>query len=144
MASMQPSAGSTVPKLMTTVEQLTPAELREFKRQFAEWQQNNGGQSEEESALVEACRARLSSADERRVKKLIAKSERGTLSPKELEDYRSLVRRAERLDATRLTALTQLARRWGKPVRIVMESIGWEGSGDETTGHPARARQPAR
>jgi hypothetical protein len=101
MASAQTPPSPTVPRLMTTVQQLTPAGLREFKRQFAQWQQNNGGQSEEESALVEACRARLSSADERRLKKLIAKSERGVLAPKELEDFRRLVRRAENLDATR-------------------------------------------
>ncbi len=141
MAAPRASAKSTVPQLMTTVMQLTRAELREFKRQFAEWQQQNGGQAEEDTALVQACKARLPGADERRLKKLIARSERGALSPEELKDYRNLVRRSERLDATRLAALTQLARRWRKPVRLVMEKIGWEGGGDETAGHPAR---PAR
>ena len=138
MASAHASAGSTVPQLMTRVQQLTPAQLREFKRRFAQWQQENGGQPEEETALVQTCKARLSTGDARQLKKLIAKSERHALSPTELEDYRTLVRRAERLDAIRLAALTELARRWGKPVRTVMEIIGWQESEDETTGHPTR------
>jgi 5-methylcytosine-specific restriction endonuclease McrA len=102
---------------MTSVKRLTPAELRQFERQFAEWQEQKGGRSKEEEALVQACMARLPTAEERRLKKLIAKSEGGALSSDELEDYRSLVRRAERLDATRLTALMQLSRRWGQPCR---------------------------
>jgi hypothetical protein len=118
---------------------LTPDELREFKRRFAEWQRDNGGQADEETALVQACHARLSEEDDRRLKKLIAKSERGALRPNDLEDYRALVRRAEKLDVTRLAALTQLARRWGKPVRAVMEAIGWEGGKGDTTSHPTRS-----
>ncbi len=138
MASTQSSERTTIAQLMTTVQRLSPSELREFKRQFARWQRHSGGQADEEAVLVQACRACLSAPHERRLSKLITKSERGTLSPKELQDYRKLVLRAEKLDATRLAALTDLARRWGKPVRIVMETIGWEGSGDDTTGHPAR------
>jgi hypothetical protein len=92
----------------------------------------------EDAPLVEACTARLAPAEERQLKKLIAKSERGTLSAKELELYRTLVRRAEILDGTRLAALTELARRWDKPVRAVMDIVGWEDGKDETTGRPAR------
>jgi hypothetical protein len=136
MASAQAS-GSAVPQLMATVKQLTPDELREFKRRFAEWQ-DNGGQADEETALIQACHVRLPEEDEHRLKKLIAKSERGALRPNELADYRALVRRAEKLDVTRLAALTQLARRWGKPVRVVMQAIGWEGGEDDTTSHPTR------
>jgi hypothetical protein len=138
MASAEASARSTVPQLMRTVKELAPAELSEFKRRFARWQEQNGGQDEEQTALVQACQARLRAAHERRLKRLIAKSERGTLGADELEDYRSLVRQAERLDAARLAALTELARRWGKPVHVVMATIGWEGGEDETESHPAR------
>ena len=141
MATAQASPGSTVPQLMETLKQLRPAELHEFKRRFAKWQQQDDGGAEEEAALLGACKARLSAVDERRLKKLIAKSERGALRPGDLADYRALVRRAEKLDAARLTALTQLARRWGKPVREIMEAIGWEGGDDATTSDPAR---PAR
>jgi hypothetical protein len=138
MAAAQMSAQRTVPELMTTVMQLTPVELREFQRRFAEWQLQNQGQASDEAALVQACTARMAAADERRLKKLVTKSERGTLRPKELEDYRALVRRSETVEATRLAALTELARRWDKPVRMVMETIGWEGGADETASHPAR------
>jgi hypothetical protein len=138
MASAQAPARPTVPQLMTTVQQLSPAELRDFKRRFTEWQRHNGGQHEEETDLVQVCRARLPAAQERQLKRLIAKGERGELSTKELEDYRALVRRSERLDAARLAALTQLARRWNQPVRVVMETIGWEVGEDETTAHPPR------
>jgi hypothetical protein len=119
MASMHATAKPTVPELMTTVKQLTPIELREFKRQFAAWQLQNGDLIDEEKALIHACQIRLENSDERRLKRLIAKSERGALSPQELDDYRALVQRAERLDATRLAALTQLARLWGKPVGTI-------------------------
>jgi hypothetical protein len=138
MASTRPFARSAVPRLMTTVKRLTPAELREFKRRFAVWQQKNGGKAAAEAALVQACKVRLPAVEERQLEKLIARSERGVLSRDQLEEYRALVRRVEQLDATRLAALTQLARRWGKTVHFVMETIGWEGGGDETTGHPAR------
>lgn len=138
MAAGQPSAERTVPELMTTVMQLTPVELREFKRRFTEWQLQNHEQIADETELVDACKSRLSPADERQLKKLVRRSERGTLRSAELQDYQRLVRRAEHVDATRLAALTELARRWGKPVRAVMETIGWEGSEDETQGGPAR------
>lgn|SRR5487761_1127423 len=133
MATAQSSSGSIVPRLMATVKQLTPAELRDFKRRFADWQHANGEQADEEKALVEACEARLSAADERRLKTLIGKSERGALRPNELQTYRTLVRRAEKLDATRLAALAQLARRWGRPVRDIIEIIGWKGGDDQAT-----------
>jgi hypothetical protein len=138
MASAQATGRSTVPQLMRTVKELAPAELSDFKRRFARWQQQNGGRDEEQAALVQTCQARLRAADERRLRRLIAKSERGILSAAELADYRALVRQAERLDTTRLTALTELARRWGKPVHVVMATIGWEGGEDETESHPAR------
>lgn len=137
MASVQ-SSRSVVVQLMASVKQLTPAELRDFKRRFTAWQQASGEQADDESLLVKACQARLSTHDERRLKVLIGKSERGALVPNELEEYRRLVRRAERLDATRLSALAQLAGRLGKPVREVMRIVGWEGSDEEATRHPAR------
>jgi hypothetical protein len=130
MTSARASASSAVPQLMTTIRQLTPAELPEFKRQFAEWQNQNGERTEEETGLVQVCRTGLPAADTRRLKQLIGKSERGTLTALELEEYRALVRRAEKLDGLRLGALTLLARLWGKPARVVMESIGWESGED--------------
>jgi hypothetical protein len=127
MRSAQSSTAAIVPRLMATIKELTPTELRDFKRTFAAWEEEGGvSHAVEEEALVKACQARLPAADEQRLKALINCSELGSLHPSELKEYRRLVRRAEKLDAARLTALTQLASRWGKPLSDVMASVGWE------------------
>ena len=95
----------TAEQVIAVVKQLSPAELRKFARRFTEWRQGS-----KETALVQATKARLSSADERRFKRLTAKSEQGTLTCKELEEYRSLARQAEQLDVKRTEALVELAR----------------------------------
>ncbi len=132
MSTMQVSAQSTVECLFQMVKQLPPAELGEFTQRFVEWQEQNSMQMKEEAALIRATQARLPAADERRLKRLIAKSERGTLTPKELEGYRSLAQQAEQLNVTRVEALAELVRRWGKPVRVIMQEIGWESGADGT------------
>jgi hypothetical protein len=129
MASVRLSAGPKVPQLMTAVKQLDSNELLEFQCRLAEWRQQNGMETQQETELIQACKIRLSVADEKRIKKLIAKSERGDLSAKELEEYRSLAKRAESLAVTKLAALTQLARLWCQTVPVVMETIGWEDRG---------------
>lgn len=120
----------TVEHLMAAIRQLSPAELREFTQQFAQWQEQNGKQVDDEAALIEATKARLPAADKRRLKRLMAKSERGTLTPKELDEYRALAQQAERLNVTRVEALAELVRRRGEPVRALMQEIGWEGGDD--------------
>lgn len=137
MATAQSSSESVTARLMASVKGLTPKELGEFKRQFAAWQQANGGRDDDEAALVEACKARLPSADQRRFKTLVGKSERGALRPDELDEYRKLVGRAEQIDAARLAALTQLARFWGQPVRAVMEIIGERDRDEAAARHSA-------
>jgi hypothetical protein len=86
--------------------------------------------ADEEATLIQATQARLPAADERRLQQLIAKSERGTLSPRELEEYRALAQQAEQLNGVRVEALAELARRRGRPAHVVMREIGWEGRGD--------------
>ena len=97
------------------------------KRQQAELPQIDEG-----TALIQAAQVRLSAVDERRLERLIAKSERGTLTPKELDEYRTLAQRAEQLDATRVEALAELVQRRGKPARVIMQEIGWERGADGT------------
>jgi hypothetical protein len=126
MPTVHVPAQLTIEHLMAAVKQLSPAELREFKRQFAEWQKKNGKQENEEAALIQATKARLPATDERRLKQLITKSERGMLTPKELEQYRALAQQAERFNITRVEALAELVQRRGQPVRVVMKEIGWE------------------
>jgi hypothetical protein len=124
------SSQAAVERLIAAVKQLSPAELREFTRQFAEWQEQNGKQVSEETALIQSTKARLPAAEERRLTRLIAKSERGTLTPKEVDEYRALVQRAERLDVTRVEALAELVRRRGKPARVIMKEIAWKSGAD--------------
>lgn len=128
----------TAEQVIAVVKQLPPAELRKFARRFTEWQQGS-----KETALVQATKAHLPSADERRFKRLMAKSERGTLTSKEIEEYRSLARQAEQLDVKRAGALVELARQRGKPVRIVMQEIGWE-SGENGASSDTSRRAATR
>ena len=122
----------TVEHLMAAVKQLSPTELREFTQQFTAWQEKNGTWADEDVVLIQTTKARLPVADERRLKRLIAKSERGTLTPKELDEYRILAQRAEQLNVTRVEALAELVRRQGKPMHMVMAEIGWESGEDGT------------
>lgn len=118
MASAQSSNKSIVPRLMASVKRLAPAELRDFKRRFLDWQRESGEQTDGESKLLQVCQLQLPVKEQRRLRTLIGKSERGNLRPKELDEYRELVRHAEKIDAARLAALAQLARLWNKPVRL--------------------------
>ncbi len=77
----------------------------------------------DEETLVRTARARLPAAAERRLRRLIAKSERGQLTPKELAGYQSLAEQAQRIDAARAEALAELARLRGQPVQAVQANI---------------------
>src|SRR5262249_54912746 len=127
MAGTRATARLTLSDLTAAVQRLSPAELREFTRWLAEGQGQNGHLASEDAALIELTRSRLPAADERRLERLIAKSQRGTLSPKEQQLYRTLAQQAEQLDGARTAALAELVRRRGKPVRVVMDEIGWQG-----------------
>lgn len=80
--------------------------------------------TEEETALIAATHLRLPTLAERRLKRLAGKSERGLLKANELEEYRRLSQQAEQLNAQRVEALAKLARRWEKPIHIVMREMG--------------------
>ena len=132
MPTVPVPAQLTVEHLMAAVKQLSPAELCEFAQQFAAWQEKNDTRADEEAAQIQATKARLPVADERRLKRLIAKSERGTLTLKESDEYRLLAQQAEQLNVTRVEALAELVRQRGKPVHVVMAEIGWESGEDGT------------
>jgi hypothetical protein len=124
----------TAAHAITVVKRLPPSELHKFKRQFLEWQKQN----REEAMLLQAAQARLPATTERRLKQLIAKSERGTLTPKELEEYRDLGKQTEQLNVKRVEALAELAKRRKKPVRVIMNEIGWESGENGASSHPSR------
>jgi hypothetical protein len=132
MATTPAAARQTVIDLRAAVQRLSAAELREFTRWLAEWQGQNGCHADEDAALIARTKVRLPAAEQRRLKRLNAKSQRGVLTAKELQIYRDLAQRAEQLDGTRLAALAELVRRWDKPVGVVMAAIGWKGAEDGT------------
>ena len=132
MPTVQVPAQLTVEHLMAAVKQFSPDELHEFKQQFAAWQGQNGEQTVDEARLIQVTKMRLSAAEARRLKQLIAKSERGTLTSKDLDVYRDLAQQAEKLNVARMEALAEIVRRRGQPAHIVMDDIGWECGADGT------------
>ena len=132
MPTVQVPAQLTVEHLIAAVKQLSPAELHAFTKWFGAWQQQNGSREDEDAALVQATKVRLPIADVERLKRLIAKSEGGTLTPKELDTYRTLAQRAEQLNVRRVEALAELVRRRGQAARVTMEEIGWASGTDGT------------
>src|SRR5262249_8611816 len=103
----------TVKHLMAAIKQLSPAELHEFLRHFIAWQKRHSQhtddtQTDADTALTQRTKAHLPTVEMRRLKQLMAKSERGTLTPKELNEYRALAQRAEQLNVTRVEALAEL------------------------------------
>jgi hypothetical protein len=129
MALVPGSGPWSVEQLLDAVEQLSPAEQCEFQRRLAARPVANGSPGPDEATLVRTARARLPAAAERRLRRLIARSERGQLTPKELAEYQSLAQDAQRLDAARAEALAELARRRGQSVRVVKAAL--EGRTDE-------------
>src|SRR4029434_6963584 len=94
MPTVQVPAQLTVEHLMAAVKQFSSDELYEFKSQFAEWDGQNGEQTTEEARLIQATKMRLPVVEARRLKRLIAKSERGTLTPKELSGLQKVLSQA--------------------------------------------------
>jgi hypothetical protein len=118
--------------LLEALKQLPPAELRKFKRQFASWQtvdqpngQLPGATPTDEERLIQATKIGLPVMAARRLKKLQAKSEAGTLTESEWTEYGDLAKQAEQLAVLRVSALAELVRRRGKTARAVMKEIGW-------------------
>jgi hypothetical protein len=90
----------------------------------------DGNEESDEATLVEAAEVRLSASAERRLKRLIARSERGLLTPEELAEYRALAQEVQRLDAARAEDRAELGRRRGKSARSAMAGISGEGGRD--------------
>ena len=78
-----------------------PSRRESGRRLTARQAESNGGARPDEATLVRAAQARLPAAADRRLRKLIARSERGRLTAKELADYQSLAQEAQRIDAVR-------------------------------------------
>lgn len=127
MTSVSGSSSWSVEQLLEAVARLSPAEQREFQRLLAARQAANGSTEPDETVLVQAAQARLPAAADRRLRRLIARSERGQLTPQELADYQSLAQEAQRIDAIRAEALATLASRQGRSVQDVKAALNRQG-----------------
>jgi hypothetical protein len=130
MAASPHTGQPRVEKLLKAVEELSPAERREFQRQLLSVPMTNGAGTATESDLLTEARARMPITRHRRLRRLIAKSERGTLTAKELAEYQALAHEARALDVVRLQALAELAHRWNRSIKDVMKAIGTEDAGN--------------
>ncbi len=127
-----PLARNTVSfeQILEAVDHLSPAQVRELDRRLAARRGEPGNEGPDEASLVRAASCRLTATAERRLKALIVRSERGTLTPSELDEYQSLAQEVQRLDAAHAQAIVELAWRWKKSVRAVKAKIGSKGSRD--------------
>jgi hypothetical protein len=116
-------------QLLDAIDRLAPAQRRELERRLARRRVEDGNAQSDEATLVRAAKVRLPAA-ERRLKRLIARSERGLLTPEELAEYRALAQQVQRLDAARAEALAELGSRRGKAARSAKRGISGEGGRD--------------
>jgi hypothetical protein len=129
MAAPQARAKRTVKELLAAVKDLSSAELREFEREFTSWRDHNGqgdGTPSEEEALLARIRqnATLPTAEQRRFERLRRKRQAETLTPSEGQQLQALWQRVEQMNAARLEALAELARRRHTDVRTLMRQLG--------------------
>jgi hypothetical protein len=117
-------------QILEALDHLSRAQIDELGRRLAARRMENGNEGPDEPTLVRSAKSRLSAATEHRLKKLIVRSERGTLTPSQLTEYKSLAQEVQRLDAARTQAIAELARRWGKSLRAVKAEIGCESGRD--------------
>ena len=133
MASIEKPTELKVEHLLNSVRQLSPGELDEFTRKFAEWQQKQEvvvGEDVDPDAsdatIVAFIRknSQLPEKAYRRYWQLRLKREDETLSDDEQQTYEELLRQSTAMDIKRLEALTILVHRWGKPVKEIMAELG--------------------
>jgi hypothetical protein len=129
MATPLVPAPLSLEQLLEAVDHLSPAQRLEFERRLAARGADHGHERLEEANLIRSARI-LPVAADRRLKKLIARSERGSLTEKELVEYQALAEEVQRIDAVRAEALAELARRRGKSVRAVKAELDREGGTD--------------
>ncbi|MCI0488520.1 MAG: hypothetical protein L0229_18180 [Blastocatellia bacterium] len=109
MVNVELPSQSSIEHLLEEIKQLSPAELREFARQFAEWQEQSCTQ--EEASLLARIEenSRLPDAEQQRYELLRRKCERRTLIENELVEYQSLLQRLEARNVKRVESLIALA-----------------------------------
>jgi hypothetical protein len=122
-SSFMPTA-TPVERLLQEIKQLPPEQLAEFTVRLAEWQEGEG-EGIPDSVLLRQAKSRMSTADAKRLRVLARRSEQERLAPAEVAEYQQLARRAECINAARVRALAELARRRNQAVSKVKQEIGW-------------------
>jgi hypothetical protein len=122
----------TVEHLMAAVQQLSPAELHAFVRQFASWQEKHITPGDEEAVLLAAIEenSRLPAAEQRRYERLQRKCERHTLTTQELAEYQALLQQLEARNVKRVEALIALAQQRGTTLQSLMADLGLRSADD--------------
>jgi hypothetical protein len=110
MATVPYPARWSVEQLLHAVDHLSPAERLEFQRRLAAHNGANGTSKADEATLMRTAKKRLPAEDERRLKRLIGKSERGRLTESELAEYQKLAEQAQQIDVERVWARAELIR----------------------------------
>ena len=126
MPTVQVPVQLTVEHLMAAAKQLSPVELREFIQHLAAWQQQDGQQADEGSALLAAIEenSHLPAAAQRRYEQLRRKCERRILTDHELAEYQALLQQLETRNVKRIEALVALAQRRGTTLHGIMAELG--------------------
>ena len=126
MATTRLPTELTVDELAAAAKRLSPAELRDFTQRLAEWQERNGGQAESEADLRRriAGNFQLTATEQRRFNRLRRKHQSESLTEAEVTELQEIWQRVEQMNAARLLALSELARRRGTSVRALLRDLG--------------------
>lgn len=119
------SATKPVESLLEAVKQLSPEEFSEFAASLTAWQKS-ADDAPAEAKLVRQIRQASSHTNARRLAILAVQSERGDLTPTGLDEYRQLAARSERISASRVLALADLARLRKQSIHKVKQEVGWQ------------------
>ena len=139
MASIEKPTELKVERLLNGVRQLSPVELDEFTRKFAEWQQQqevvvgedvDPDASDAEALDVIRANLLLPEKQNQRYWRLRHKSDNETLSDEELLEYQELVRRLTILNTKRLEGVAVLVHRWGKSAEDIIAEFGLRAGND--------------
>lgn len=139
MATIENLTQPKVEHLLNSVRQLSPVELDEFTRKFAEWQRQQEVEIGEDvdpnasdAEVLEVIRANLLLPEKqnRRYWRLRHKSDNETLSDEELMEYQELVRRLTILNTKRLEGIAVLVHRWGKSAEDIIAEFGLRAGND--------------
>jgi hypothetical protein len=124
MAAPHARVSLSLEQILEAIDRLSPAKMRELERRMAARRSDRVNDGPNEETLVRAASVRLSASAERRLKRLVARSESGKLTRNELAEYQALALKAQQLDSARAEALAKLARTRGRSVRAGKAEIG--------------------